>query len=197
MLAMLLLSGAVVVFLVVFSAPRRGVEFLSIVGTVVAFAVVGLAMSDGKGLFVPEEGPVTLDVDSQTLTRLAAELQRTRDELAALSRAPAGLELGVRINRLAVAVEDLQTRQQRLEAAIGNDPVRALEVPLLRRDLENLRSSQVQHHEALRADINRIYDMNKWLLGAMALAVVSLGISSLWKSVVERRRAEAVTNTSS
>lgn len=52
-----------------------------------------------------------------------------------------------------------------LQDAILRDPAKALEVPLLRRDIE---SSQLANQAALatvRQDIDRQYDLMKWICG--------------------------------
>ncbi|HEX2076422.1 MAG TPA: hypothetical protein VHG08_01900 [Longimicrobium sp.] len=184
-LGLLLLVGLASV-----TTHRRFGEILAVISVLVAAGAVVLTLNFGM-LEPPIPEPTqSAEKDREEIASIRAELQRTRDQIAALARAPAGSELGVRINRLTVAVEDLQKRQLRLETAIGADPARALEVPLLRRDLENVRAAQTQYYEALRADVNRVYDMNKWLLGAMAIAVVTLGISSLWKGLTERKQPD-------
>jgi hypothetical protein len=67
-----------------------------------------------------------------------------------------------------------EERQQKLEQVILSDPVKALETPLLKRDIEAVRSANTQAVEDLRRSIEQTYDLSKWLLGALALGVLSL-----------------------
>jgi hypothetical protein len=57
-----------------------------------------------------------------------------------------------------------------------------LEIPLLQRDLENLKVSQQANIQAVKDGVDRIYDLNKWLLGAMALSIIALAIGNFLKA---------------
>jgi hypothetical protein len=78
-------------------------------------------------------------------------------------------------------IADLTNRLGHLEAAVMADPAKALGVPLLRQDLENLRSVYLRDSETAVKQIDRIYDQNKWfigLMGTMALGLISLAVSN-------------------
>lgn len=113
------------------------------------------------------------------------QLNALRREVSALqtqksSAGPASIQLA----RLDATVADLSRRQKRIEDAILNDPVRALEVPLLRRDVENNKESQAQAIQSIGQRLDQVFDLNKWLLGAGALSLLGIALSTLlshWK----------------
>ena len=49
---------------------------------------------------------------------------------------------------------------------------------MLRRDLESLRDAQSQGLTAVRQSVDQVYDLTKWLLGALAVGILSLAISN-------------------
>lgn len=68
-----------------------------------------------------------------------------------------------------------------LDDAIGESPDKSLAVPLLRKDLDNLKDSYHRDLDSTQAEINRVYDQNKWFLGlmfTMALGLIGLAISN-------------------
>ena len=82
------------------------------------------------------------------------------------------------VQSLGAGQNEIRTSVRRLEQAIANDPAKALEIPLLRRDLEQSRALQLAEVQTLKQEVDRVYDWSKWVLGTIALAVVTLGVSN-------------------
>lgn len=144
-------------------------------------AVVGLVVAVFSfGLFRPElasYGDSAYQAGQiQVVIEKLAQLQVEQDEIRkTLNRPPASLEAAVLAQRL----EALERRQRRIELVIMNSPEKAIEVPMLRNDLNNLKEANAQSHAAMKSSVDQIYDLNKWLLGAMALAIVGLAVTRL------------------
>ncbi|HVN95357.1 MAG TPA: hypothetical protein VMT62_02920 [Syntrophorhabdaceae bacterium] len=85
------------------------------------------------------------------------------------------------IRRLQVSLKDIDSRLGKLEAAILSTPSKALEIPLLQRDIENIKVAQQSGVASLRDSVDRVYDLNKWLLGAMAVSIISLALATFLK----------------
>lgn len=134
-----------------------------------------------------------------------AELQTIRDEIASLQMAvrvaqvPAGQasapmppdELALQVAQTKALAQSLSDRLSKIEGAILTTPAKALEIPLIQRDIESLRSSQVSALAAMKDGIDRLYDINKWLLGAMAVSVVTLALSNFLRPKEGGSRGEA------
>lgn len=103
---------------------------------------------------------------------------------------PEGSQVAAQLNHLETSVTDLQTRHSKLEEVILNNPTKAIEVPLIRRDLDNLKDSQQQNLLALKQGIDQVYDLNKWLLGAMAISIITLAISNFLKGKEKEKQQE-------
>lgn len=119
------------------------------------------------------------------VTVLKAQLETLRQQVDTLRPTATGTPpTDVEVRGLSQAITELDKRQKRLEDAIARDPAPALELPLLRRDMDNLKEAQAQSLESMRQSINQILDLNKWLLGGGALSVLALAVSTLlgrWK----------------
>ena len=59
-----------------------------------------------------------------------------------------------------------------------DNPMKALEVVLLRKDIDNLEKRLQTDLVSVKHEIERVYDLNKWLLGFMiTIALSILGIA--------------------
>lgn len=117
-----------------------------------------------------------------------AETEKLREELKALqsdirnvAALPKDMKLALQLQQTQKAIKSISSRQEKLEEVILANPTRALQIPLLQRDLENLRAAQQANLVAVKGDVDRIYDLNKWLLGAMAISIVTLALSNFLK----------------
>lgn len=82
------------------------------------------------------------------------------------------------IAELKVQFRSLDDREKRLESAIAADAARALEVPLMRRDLDALSKEVVANQAVAKADIERVYTLSQWLLGGLAVAMITLAVTT-------------------
>lgn len=117
--------------------------------------------------------------------KLRADVAQLQASVAGLSPANQQLPTSRQVLTLQQTVASVVRRQNRLEQAISRDPAKALELPLLRRDLDNLKESQGQSVEAVRQSVAQIYDLNKWLIGGGALSLFAIAVSLIlgrWKS---------------
>lgn len=82
------------------------------------------------------------------------------------------------------SIIDTQNKLASMEKVLVDNPSKALEMPLLRRDMDNLKSTYQLELSSTRQEVDRIYDQNKWFLGVMVtilLAVVGLIGTTLLK----------------
>ena len=117
-----------------------------------------------------------------TLTRHITELQNQTNVVAKLSddikSAPPAISA---IANLTTQLSALQNEVKSLNDAIGKAPEKALAVPMLRKDLDNLQESNRQEWNSAQVEITRVYDQDKWFIGlmfTMALSLLGLAVSN-------------------
>lgn len=110
---------------------------------------------------------------------LRADMEALKHKVSTLRPSSAATPTSAEIGQLREAVSELTKRQSRIEDAISRDPARALELPLLRRDLENIKERQAQANDSMSQRINQVFDLNKWLLGGGALSLLAIALSIL------------------
>lgn len=170
-----------------FEIKSKASSVLAII-SLVAGASAGMAvLSDGKSLLdtlmLRQAGHQVEQTDlAKTKARLdildrriaAIEAQATQ-----LPTLPAQSKVTSQISRLESAQQDLSERQKKIEDAVIASPEKALTLPLMRRDLDAIKQDQEARALEIRRAIDQVYDMNKWLLGSVAIAIISLALSSL------------------
>ena len=58
-------------------------------------------------------------------------------------------------------------------------------MPLIKRDIENIQITQQVNIQAVKDGVDRIYDIAKWLIGAMAVSIITLVIELSQGEVVK------------
>jgi chromosome segregation ATPase len=116
--------------------------------------------------------------------KLSTELKNVHDSLKDISNLPKDAKLSFQLQQIQKTVANIQGRQDQLEQVIVTSPSKALEMPLFKRDLENLKDAQKAEALTFKEDIDRVYDLNKWLFGTIGLGIITLAISTFLKSWV-------------
>jgi len=111
-----------------------------------------------------------------------SRIKSIEEHILSMANIPKDNALSLELQKVTTSVNDLNTRESKIEAVILENPAKALETPLLRRDLDNVRESQKEALVSLKDSVDRIYDLNKWLLGAMAVSIVTLAAGNFLKS---------------
>lgn len=116
-------------------------------------------------------------LDTRTVA-LRREIEILKQERAALlSQPPKGESASVSA-MLIKRLQGIEQRQSRIEQVILSDPSKALELPLLRRDIDSMREANAAGLAAVRQSVDQVYDLSKWLLGALVVGIFSLAISN-------------------
>ena len=124
------------------------------------------------------------DLDSRlvrTIGNLQSEIVVLRKEQAAINTLSKGNKVEVGVGALGIRLEALSGRLQSLEQAIQSTPEKALTMPLMRRDIDNSKESNALGICTIKASVDQIYDLTKWLLGTLAVGVLSLVISNYFQ----------------
>ncbi|UXL41041.1 hypothetical protein N7D90_24595 (plasmid) [Pseudomonas fragi] len=161
-------------------------SILSIVAAMVGFSVALYSSMDtfrvndiyGVKFQVDQ---VSLDMALAETAKLKEELRSIKTDLKNVTALPPASKLAIQLQQTQSAIKQLASRQEKLEQVILANPAKALEIPLLQRDLENVKAAHQANLIAVKEGVDRIYDLNKWLLGAMAISIMTLAISNFLK----------------
>ena len=114
--------------------------------------------------------------------RLQYEEIMNRASSSALPRPPEVVALSRRLDAI-------EAEQSRLSAIISESPEKAVAIPLLRRDIDDVKDNQTQVADALKREIDRVYDLNKWIIGGLAVGVLGILVRDIFR---ERASAKSL-----
>jgi uncharacterized small protein (DUF1192 family) len=120
---------------------------------------------------------------------VSQEVQRLKSEVNNLQKPTSQGRLAAQVSGMNAKLGQIDDEVSALQVAILRDPAKALEMPLLRRDIESNQAANQAALAAVRLDIDRQYDLMKWILGTFAVGVIGLiftGISSRKEAIGER-----------
>ncbi len=160
---------------------------LGIIVAVVIF--IGAARTlELSGVAAPSAQPTSAQLSAETaslraeIEKVAADLKSIQTDLREGAGLPKDAKLAVAQQQTQKALREIAERQDQLEQIIIANPVKALEMSILQRDLENVKATQQASLTAVKATVDRISSLTKWALAAMALCIVLLAASFSLKS---------------
>jgi hypothetical protein len=115
------------------------------------------------------------------LNQLESDVTQMRQELDTLSQVPSS---NLDIVFLQDKLTSIDNRLTKIENVILDNPEKALELTLLQKDFEDLKTSYQSDISQTRRDIDRVYAQSNWFIGlmfTMALALISLTVGNLLK----------------
>jgi hypothetical protein len=159
----------------------------------VALTTAGLATGLVYDAISKHESPLLSGVMSEADGRLLRrEVQQQASQLASLQArldsllsARGGLPNGD-AQAVASSLKAVETRVNDLETALGETPSKSLATVILRHDFDGYREQHQRDITSLAADIGRIYDINKWLIGFFGGAILAMAA----KAFFEKRGGE-------
>lgn len=174
-----------------FRRSIRGSQILSLVAGIAGIIIVIVTMvathtEKPKGsLELPAHLLSQMESDRVDLRNLQTRIVDIQKQLRILTEADMSTNFGTQIATVRSEMEAANTRIRNLEEGLLENPVKALSVPLLRNDLENLKRTYRENLESMAKSIDQVYEQNKWFIGLMftiAIGLISLALSNIIQS---------------
>ena len=121
--------------------------------------------------------------------RLNAEVVELRQTLKRLSKPSSVSRVTARLVSLQRRVKDDHTALKQLNEAILNTPAKSLALPLLRRDVQNQAAKYEDAIASTRSDMDRQYDLMKWVIGSLFLGILALLVGVLVPAFIGSNQA--------
>jgi hypothetical protein len=145
----------------------------------IALAISSIGAFTAAFSFLKLDRPKEITIAASTIQydQIRSELNALRAQIVARPPNSPALE--------STAAIALDKRLTALESAIMERPDKALAIPLLRKELDDLSRRETEARAASRMEIDRLYEQQKWILGGIGtvlLAIAGGAISILLKS---------------
>jgi hypothetical protein len=107
------------------------------------------------------------------------QLRRLQVQVSKLSRPSNASRLTSRVDGMEQDLRQLEADQGELEDSLLNNPAKALQLPLLARDVESDRRANEAALLAIRQEMDRQNGLMQWVLGTFTLGVLGLLVTVL------------------
>jgi hypothetical protein len=176
-----------------FSALAVAAAIATISGAIVSF----IQVSSKPPQLSPIETSFTAELDK--LTNIVGKHQTMIEDitsrLQAITSATGQSPTDIQIASVRAELASTAKRVDGLDAAILNSSTKALSIPLLRQELQEMKANYQRDIESYNKQIDRIYDQNKCLIGlmfSMAVGLIGLAISNFMQA---RSKSDSSTAT--
>lgn len=163
---------------------NKAAKFTRIFSFIVGI-VSAIAASMSIFLFAAPKSPDSkLAADNYQLELIVQEL---KDQIVEIEKRPVlpGMtdlpekQWSEAVTAINAEMEKIQSKLNALEEALDVDPIEALAIPIMRKDIDNNKEALKGDILQSRAEMNRLYDLNKWIIGLMfTLALGVLGVAA-------------------
>ena len=79
-------------------------------------------------------------------------------------------------------IQELEKKIQTLNEIIIENPEKSLTIPLLNKDIENIKKENDLQIELIKDKVETVVDLNKWILGLIFSLLITIVISNLSKN---------------
>lgn len=111
---------------------------------------------------------------SRKIADLVDDVSVLKVQVAELTKVPQSVAVSAKLQELDAKLTALDAKMIALHNAIMASPEKALEVPMLRRDLLALQNQYESATRSLEREITRAYDTIKWVIGTIVLGILGL-----------------------
>lgn len=103
-----------------------------------------------------------------------------------------GASVSLEISVVSAKLDEIEKRLATMEKSISDNPEKALSVPMLRKDQDNLSKNFDANRIAFAAEIARVNDLQKWILGSIGGVLVTAiaGLFTFLFTILSKGRGE-------
>jgi len=150
-----------------------GSAIASIIGGVIAFTFeksVGIDISEPR-----------LTVSQKETPELTKQIEELKNQFAALKSIPTESKIAAQLSEFESKLIILDSEVKVINKAILQSPEKALEIPMLKKDIATLQKQYENSTALLEREMSRAYETVKWVIGTIVLGILGLAASVFLK----------------
>lgn len=156
--------------------------------SLIAGLVAGLITFTSTKVIVPP-GDVSIlfhdQVGQQQINKIQNEVSIIKAQVAQLTAVPQSVSVSAKLRELDAKVSSINNKLEAMNKTIMASPEKALEIPMLRRDILALQRQYENATTSLEREITRAYDTIKWVVGTIVLGIIALVASVFLRGKTE------------
>jgi len=147
----------------------------------VASLVAGIMTASFDSLTEIERSDPGLIIKTETSPALQKELEALKAQLASLQEIPNDVKVSAKLEVFEAKITQFESQLNVINKAILQSPEKALEIPMLRRDIASLQKQYENSTESLEREIIGAYETIRWVIGSIVLGILGLAASVFLK----------------
>jgi len=122
------------------------------------------------------------EVSALSTRQIEKEIESLKSKVATITVVSEDVAVASKLSELETKMNSLSSDIAIINKVIMQSPEKALEIPILKRDLASLNKQYEATVEALEREITRAYDTIKWVIGTIVLGILGLAASIFIKA---------------
>jgi len=147
----------------------------ALISFVITFTAENFKTIEIDGIEFQTKPPSTIYLEDTVL--LKKEVVSIKTQLTNLTSIPKDSAVSARLSKIESHLSSLDKNITIINKAIMQSPEKALELPMLRRDIASLQKQYESATKSLEREISRAYDTIKWVIGTIVLGILGLAAS--------------------
>jgi hypothetical protein len=133
-----------------------------------------IGSTDGRPIAIPLK-----DAFQEEIKGLSDEIDKLKVQLKSIAEIPKDNPLAPKIALIESDLSKLKNDLDNLNYVIIDSPNKALQIPLLKKDMDSMKKEIILRFSSLEKSINKSYDIVKWVIGTILLSILGLAVSIL------------------
>jgi hypothetical protein len=166
-----------------FSKAIFGISIAWVIASILVTLISGLGIRNGLngGGFEPPR-PEKVVITSNQLKEALDKIEKLNTQVASMKSLPVDLAVSAEIEVIKTNLNTIEKELDVLNSAILATPEKALEIPLLKKELSLLSQQYESRTQALEREIQRANNTMQWIIGTLGLGVLGLAYSAYTRS---------------
>ena len=153
----------------------------AVIGVVASLIAATILFTMGKVSSI-KIGDLQIDAPPPALSvgvpeKVEKELNSIKSQLANITKVPKDVAVALEITNLKDQVKDLESQIKIINEAIMQSPEKALNIPMLRKDVDALKLQYENATKSLEREIGSAYGIIKWVLGTIVFGILGIAAS--------------------
>ncbi|EHK7543265.1 hypothetical protein ICR46_003605 [Vibrio cholerae] len=118
---------------------------------------------------------------AQTKSELESELAVLKAQLGELTKVPENVSISSTLTEFERKLNSLEKQVTAINSVILESPEKAIEIPMLKRDIKSMQERYESSIDSLEREIARAYETITWVIGTILLGILGLAASVLFR----------------
>lgn len=118
---------------------------------------------------------------TKEVEKILFQINQIENKLTAIANVPKDQPFAPKIAEIETDIATLKENMDGINSVIMETPQKALQIPILRKDIEALRNELLVGMKSIEREVSRAYETIRWVIGTILFGILSLSASILFK----------------